>query len=51
MQHWATIFIWVPAAIKLIDRAIGHALRHLPDHGQEKYGYHPLLAETSNPAA
>ena len=30
----------------LASRAMGLALRHLPDHWQEKHGYRPLLAET-----
>ena len=30
----------------LASRAMGLALRHLPDHRQENHGYHPLLAET-----
>jgi len=30
----------------LASRAMGLALRHLPDHWQQKHGYHPLLAET-----
>jgi hypothetical protein len=30
----------------LASRAMGLALRHLPGHWEEKYGYRPLLAET-----
>ena len=83
-ERWATILVWGPAAMKLIDRdewigwtqrqraerlglivqnrrflvlaetrmpnlasrAMGIALRQLPDQWQEKHGYHPLLAET-----
>ena len=30
----------------LASRAMGLALRHLPDHWQEKHGYYLLLAET-----
>lgn len=82
--RWAAIFLWGPAAMKLIDRdewigwtqqqraerlglivqnrrflvlaetrmpnlasrAMGLALRHLPEQWEEKYGYRPLLAET-----
>lgn len=30
----------------LASRAMGLALRHLPEHWQQKHGYRPLLAET-----
>ena len=83
-ERWAAIFLWGPAAMKLIDRdewigwthrqraerlglivqnrrflvlaetrmpnlasrAMGLALRQLPEQWEEKHGFRPLLAET-----